>query len=136
MTRQQKYRATEKGKATRRAWVARDRAKNKEKYLIRERETYYRLKDVRKDRQYKYGISVDEQNALLAKQAGCCAICKTAEPGQYNQWHLDHDHKTNKIRGFLCAACNSGLGYFKDTPALLTAAATYLQEPPYAAAEN
>ena len=39
---------------------------------------------------------------------------------------VDHDHKTNKIRGMLCNRCNQGLGQFKDDPELLEYARIYL----------
>jgi Recombination endonuclease VII len=40
--------------------------------------------------------------------------------------HLDHDHETGKFRGWLCASCNVGLGYFGDNEAGLFKALAYL----------
>ena len=63
--------------------------------------------------------------ALLEKQGGVCAICKTDDP-KGTGWHKDHNHLTGEIRGALCHHCNVGLGHFKDNPGLLHAAAAYL----------
>lgn len=41
-------------------------------------------------------------------------------------WHTDHDHKTKKVRGILCHACNSGLGLVKEDVTRLLALAQYL----------
>lgn len=57
------------------------------------------------------------------RRFGSCDICheQAREP-----LHLDHDHATNALRGFLCQGCNHGLGHFRDDPALLWAALQYL----------
>ena len=75
-----------------------------------------------------FGIGVDEFNSILSCQGGKCAICgdfldsstKSLTP------HVDHDHKTSKIRGILCGHCNFALGHAKDDPNRLVAMATYL----------
>ena len=41
---------------------------------------------------------------------------------------VDHCHSTKNIRGLLDAACNTGLGYFRDSPVLLQSAIDYLQK--------
>jgi len=42
--------------------------------------------------------------------------------------HLDHCHKTNKFRGFICGNCNTGLGQFKDCQTRLSKAIEYLDK--------
>lgn len=76
-----------------------------------------------------YGLSIEKYEEMLAKQNNCCAICKTTEPGgnSTGKWNIDHDHKTGKVRGLLCGACNRGIGMFKDNPDLLESARNYLQ---------
>jgi len=78
-----------------------------------------------------YGITIEEYNELLDKQQGKCAICKTDKPARFGRisksFHVDHDHKTDKIRGLLCSKCNQGLGYFNDDPDLLERAIKYLR---------
>jgi len=41
---------------------------------------------------------------------------------------LDHNHKTEKFRGWLCQTCNMGLGHFEDDPILLLKAIQYLRK--------
>jgi hypothetical protein len=60
---------------------------------------------------------------MLDKQNGMCAICQTAPAA-----HVDHDHETGAVRALLCFNCNGGLGQFRDDPAVLRAAADYVEE--------
>jgi hypothetical protein len=80
-------------------------------------------------RNYKvaYGITVEEYDEMLVTQGGKCAICSADEPGGPGRWHVDHDHKTSKVRGLLCARCNRALGGFKDDPVILQSAIDYLR---------
>ena len=73
-----------------------------------------------------YGLTPDSFAALLAAQGDRCAICATADP-RGKGWCVDHDHGSGLVRGILCCACNRGLGLFKDSPAVLVAAAGYLR---------
>ena len=70
-----------------------------------------------------YGISTDDLNALLARQRGVCGICKK----KGRKLHVDHCHKTGKVRGLLCGKCNRGLGHYDDEPDRMRAAADYLE---------
>ena len=73
-----------------------------------------------------FGITLETFNSLLTSQNNSCAICGTTNPGGYN-WHVDHCHTTNKVRGILCSACNQGLGLFYDNKTTLQNAITYLE---------
>jgi len=74
---------------------------------------------------HKFGIDLDGYNKRKRKQKNRCKIC-----GRRNQrktrLHVDHNHKTGKIRGLLCFECNAGLGKFMDDPILMLRAILYL----------
>ena len=76
----------------------------------------------------KYGLTLEEYEALLTTQGGGCAICGSTDPGTKNAgcFPVDHDHATGAVRGLLCRACNIGLGLFKDDASLLTKALNYI----------
>lgn len=74
-----------------------------------------------------YGISSEDFSIWLTAQDHRCRICKTDKPGGAGQFHVDHCHDTQKLRGLLCARCNTLLGYAKDNPNVLRAAAAYLE---------
>ena len=105
-----KYRNSAKGKA----WTLAYRLANAERLKAGAHTRYMRR---------KYGTDGVE---LLAAQKERCAICKTdLAAGEIK--HLDHCHASGKVRGWLCLACNTGLGFFKDDTARLSAAVRYLR---------
>ena len=74
-----------------------------------------------------YGISLEDLREMLVNQGGYCAICGNEFCGD-KDCHVDHDHLTGKIRSILCTNCNHGLGMFQDSPRILLAAMSYLEE--------
>ena len=71
----------------------------------------------------KYGITLDDYEALSAAQDNRCLICGDAETGGL---HVDHDHRTGRVRGLLCGRCNKAIGLFDDDPTRVLAAERYL----------
>jgi len=87
-------------------------------------------KDCTKDSalQQRYGLSIEEYRHILRHQNNRCAICGTTKAsGPTNEFVVDHDHKTGKIRGLLCNHCNTGLGKLGDTVETLEKAIKYLK---------
>lgn len=76
-----------------------------------------------------YGIGIADYERMLAEQGGACAICRVTEPGRGRAvFAVDHDHDTDRVRGLLCLSCNVAIGLLRDSPAVLRAAALYLEE--------
>ena len=51
------------------------------------------------------------KRGLLAKQGGCCPICKKPiDLSVPREGVVDHDHETGEIRGVLHRSCNSAEG--------------------------
>jgi len=64
-----------------------------------------------------------------------CPICSKTEEevaGKGNNkngaWVLDHCHKTNEFRGWLCHACNRGIGCFNDDAKIFKNVIKYLKK--------
>ena len=71
---------------------------------------------------YKYGITIEEYESMLADQDNKCCICKKT----MDKPVIDHDHKTLKIRGILCSNCNVAIGLLEDNKTNLFNAIAYL----------
>ena len=74
----------------------------------------------------KYGMRESEYARRVLEQRGLCAICGEAPSGKRPTLCVDHCHNSKAVRGLLCSACNSGIGYFKDSPSRLASAISYL----------
>lgn len=104
----------------RRAW----RAANPDKVRA------YQLKHQPRAVAKKYGLTVDEVQALFSKQRGKCGVCeKDLAPWPSNRTHIDHDHDTGRVRGLLCSSCNRYEGWVRRNYAKLQ---QYLADPPAA----
>lgn len=77
----------------------------------------------------KYGLGPGDYDRLHAAQGGVCAICKRAK-GTTKKLAIDHDHKTEYVRGLLCGPCNKILGHLRDDPQLAMGIYEYLTNPP------
>jgi recombination endonuclease VII len=76
----------------------------------------------------KFGLSTEQYEAMLVAQSNHCKLCPKRDlPNK--RLAVDHDRKTGKIRGLLCADCNRGIGLFGDDPQRLRNAADYLETP-------
>lgn len=80
---------------------------------------------IRNHRKRMYGVTDDDLTGMLTEQIGLCPICSA---NIQDSFHVDHDHKTGRVRALLCRACNVGLGHFRDDPSALRMAANYLEK--------
>lgn len=92
-----------------------------------------RESDVLKDKQYRryYGLTLAEYQAMADKQGHRCALCNEPESmtmkGKLKALSVDHDHETGAVRALLCSRCNRALGFFRDDPDAMEAAAVYVR---------
>ncbi len=97
--------------------------------LTPDRQTYntqYRKDFLRRDLlKHRYGITIEQYDALLTAQGGVCAICKNPPRGKMLRLSVDHNHTTKKVRGLLCITCNRTIGYLEN-PEWMRSAQSYL----------
>jgi Recombination endonuclease VII len=95
----------------------------------------------------RYGITIEQYEALYIAQGRACAICRRplisqvaaaarvdSKTDKMSTAHVDHCHTTGKVRGLLCSECNTGIGQLQESPAIFRAAIAYIEanseEPP------
>ena len=84
------------------------------------------------DLKAKYGMTIEDYNAMHARQNGKCAICGTSE----EKLVVDHNHKTGQVRELLCHLCNAMIGCAREDVAILTSAVAYLQREQHSERED
>jgi len=67
--------------------------------------------------------TIDEVAKL---QTGYCYACGVSEEEFSRPLCLDHNHRTGKVRGWLCHDCNTALGYTHDSKEKLAQLIAYL----------
>jgi len=61
-----------------------------------------------------FGLNIKDYFDMLETQNGRCLICHVNKCATGKNFAIDHDHKTGKVRGLLCASCNSKLGWYEN----------------------
>lgn len=102
-----------------REWMKEDRRINHEKYRERERRSQAKRRErlgsqevrritLRYNLWHQYRMPLEVFDQLVETQQGACAICRNGPtPGE--RLHVDHDHRTGRVRGLLCRTCNQGM---------------------------
>ncbi|MGH2516458.1 MAG: endonuclease VII domain-containing protein, partial [Ktedonobacterales bacterium] len=80
----------------------------------------YRIRKM--DLKAKYGLTLEQYNAMHAAQEGRCAICGMAA----EKLVVDHNHATGSVRSLLCHLCNAMIGCARESADILVSAAAYL----------
>ncbi len=70
----------------------------------------------------KFKLSEEDYNTLMEHTN--CQVCGV----HMDKKCIDHDHKTEKIRGVLCNNCNTALGLFDDNIKIMKDAIQYLEQ--------
>jgi hypothetical protein len=70
----------------------------------------------------KYNCTQEQLDELRSRSNEKCEICGI----ESKKLHIDHNHKTGKLRGILCNRCNMGIGSFEDSMELFQKVIEYL----------
>lgn len=85
--------------------------------------------DWERDKKFRraYGITFAQAAEMWVAQGCRCPICREPMEFPSKVTHVDHCHRSQKVRGLLCTRCNTGLGQFEDNILLLRRAIAYLR---------
>ena len=80
----------------------------------------------------RYGITVEDYEAMSARQNHLCAICglretKKRRDGTTSRLAVDHNHTTGAVRELLCVGCNHMLGNIENRNVSLDFIAEYIK---------
>jgi hypothetical protein len=97
---QKKYMQSEQGKTT--AKLA------KQRYRQTEKGKRVHASSLLKQR---YGITLDDKERMYQEQKGLCGFCDQPLSENITESHVDHSHKTGKVRKLVHPRCNALLGW-------------------------
>lgn len=75
-----------------------------------------------------FKMTPEQWDEMFTAQGSKCGCCGTREPASKRGWHTDHDHKTKRVRGIVCHACNVMIGAARDSIEILEAGKRYLSK--------
>lgn len=84
----------------------------------------------------KHGLTLDQYHAMAESQDFLCAVCNEepiappirSKATVYDNFVIDHNHRTNKVRGLTCSVCNVAIGMVRERPDIARNIATYLEK--------
>ena len=71
-----------------------------------------------------HDLTEAQYQAMVRRQKSLCDVC--AKPLPVHP-HVDHDHRTGRVRGILCWWCNRLIGNHRNTALMFRRAAEYLE---------
>ena len=74
-----------------------------------------------------YKMSYQDLLIIKEDQDYKCAICNVHEENVNRGLVIDHNHDTDRVRGWLCHNCNRAIGMLKDDAFVLRRAVAYLE---------
>lgn len=85
-----------------------------------------------RDQYYRdsYNITSSRYEEMWEAQEGRCKICgeyKELDGKGADRLHVDHSHSSDGTRDLLCTCCNPMIGFARESPEILRAAANYLE---------
>ena len=86
-----------------------------------------KLNTIRKELREEYGSPPDGYDCPLC---GRTELEVGSKGGRAGAFVIDHCHKTDKFRGWLCHNCNRAIGLFNDDVEMLKRAIDYLRGSP------
>lgn len=75
-----------------------------------------------------FGVTLEWYEQKLAEQNGACALCHHRTSVKEKCLSVDHNHKTEAIRGLLCLRCNTAIERVEDVPGWEQRAIAYLAQ--------
>lgn len=75
---------------------------------------------------YRYAITPEDYDEMLAAQNGCCALCEKPPSEKERKLSVDHCHNSNRVRQLLCRFCNVLIGHLEGKPELVQRAYEYI----------
>lgn len=82
--------------------------------------------DRRRRLSFKYKLTEADVEAMKAAQDNRCLLCQRSFG--VVKLCIDHNHATGKVRGLLCAKCNSVVGWLEVHPGWLGRVVDYLTQ--------
>lgn len=108
-----------------------NRAKNPEKERAKDRAHHHSHPRQAKHKQLmiKFGITIDQYEAMQKKQNNLCAICGRPETvmraGKVKALAVDHNRITGEVRMLLCQRCNQSFGLLKESKTIINSMLSY-----------